>query len=652
VRFLVGCLLATLLVAAPSASAEPAPVKLRWLALGDSYSSGEGVYGTGDGVVLGNGDECARSKAAWARLAALWVNTANDPAVRAMFGAFQQLIGGDRVDDRPRVDVDMTFLACSGAQTIEAGAAQDLDEQLAQATGTYDVITFSFGGNDAQFSPIIKGCLNPKPYGCDETEAAMVGRIRDEVAPKLDTAYRKIRQKLAPGGRVIVLGYPRLFDQPFLRRTCFGLIPRDDITKLRNVGAALNTTIQDAATRNDFDYVDVASAFEGHNACGRGIENPARDVLVWQAKERFPFELTPLCLTMKWVNGISLGVETGGRFMHSFHPNLCGHVVESLLVAQRVLSWKAIGDAPAKPERVNLYHGGLSVRVGPHETLQYRYGDPVAPVVDHLTQLFGLPGPEDTVAVEPQACGWADGMTWEAGGTPVLTVCVRDGTFVGYLQHEANPAITSVDGVTAGSPMWRLMLGAGSEIAFTEESRRLGGVIVSAHAYTRCDVGNLGDPPIEGVVSDPADWTGEVMAVGDRPELACAPTGPQPVPPAQYFHDFFYFFTHNGYLCGIAEEHAVCQGETSPVPPQPADCREGWGYGMGVEKSGAVDFLCAGGLMYGPPDRNPDDRDALPDGRSLSAYGFTCSVSGPEVRCVHDATGHGFAIAPTTNDRF
>ena len=651
-RFLVGCLLATLLVATPSASAQPAPVTLRWLALGDSYSSGEGVLGTGDGVVAGDGDTCARSRHAWARLAATWVRTANEPGVRAMFGAFQQLIGGAGAADRPRLDVNMTFLACSGAQTVEAGAAQDLDEQLAQATGTYDVITFSFGGNDAQFSPIIKGCLNPKPYGCDETEAAMTGRIRDEVAPKLDTAYRKIRQKLAPGGRVIVLGYPRLFDHPFLRGSCFGVIPRADIVKLRHVGDALNATIRDAATANDVDFVDVAPVFEGHNACGRGFEDPLTDLAAWAAKEQFPLELTPLCLTMKWVNGISLGLETGGRFMHSFHPNLCGHVVESLLVAQRVLSWRAVGDARAKPERVNLYHGGLSVRIGPHETLQYRYGSPVAPVVDHLTQLFGLPGPEDTVPMVAGACGWADGMTWRAGGVPVLTVCVRDGTFTGYVQHEANPAITAVDGVTAGSPTWRLLLGAGSEIAFTDESRRIGGVVVRGQSYVRCDVEDLGDPLIEGVVSDAADWTGEVVAVGDRPVLPCEPAGPQPVPPARYFHDFFYFFTHNGFLCGIAEEHAVCQGETSPVPPQPADCREGWGYGMGVEQSGAVDFLCAGGLMYVPPDREPDDRDVLPDGRSLSAYGFTCSVSGPAVRCVHDASGHGFSVAPTANERF
>ncbi len=651
-RFLVSCLFAALLVVPPSAAAQPAPVTLRWLALGDSYSSGEGVFGTGDGAVLGNGDTCARSRHAWSRLAATWVRTANDPKVRTVFRAFRQLTGGGSDEATPRIDVDMTFLACSGAQTVEAGAAQDLDEQLAQATGTYDIITFSFGGNDSQFSPIIIGCLNPFPRGCDETEAAMTGRIRDEVAPRLDTAYRKIRQKLAPGGRVIALGYPRLFDRPFLRGSCFGVIPRDDITTLRHVGDVLNATIRDVATRNDVDFVDVAPVFEGHNACGRGFEDPVRDLADWAAREALPLELTPLCLTMKWVNGISLGLETRGRYMHSFHPNLCGHVVESLLVAQRVLSWRAIGDAPAKPERVNLYHGGLSVRVGPHETLQYRYGSPVEPVADHLTQLFGLPGQEDVVPVVPQACGWADGMTWRAGGAPVLTVCVRDGTFTGYLQHEANPAITSVDGVTAGSPAWRLLLGTGSEIAYTEESRRNGGVVVQTHAYTRCDVDELGDPPIEGTVRNAADWTADVLTVGDRPELPCEPTGPQPVPAAQYFHDFFYFFTHGDYMCGIAEEHAVCQGETSPVPPQPADCREGWGYGMGVDASGTADFLCAGGLMYVPPDRSPDDRDVLPDGHSLSAYGFTCSVSGPAVRCVHDASGHGFAIAPTSNDRF
>lgn len=651
----VVCLLAALLTAPPAAAQPFQKQTLRWLAIGDSYSSGEGVYRAGDGRFGDKKDDpCARSRFAWARLAATWVEKATDPAVRRVFRMFGQDIG----DHTPDIDVDMTFLACTGAQTTEAGAAQDLDEQLAQATGRYDLITLSFGGNDAQFAPIIEGCVNPVPhFSCDESENTMKTRIRNEVAPKLTAAYHKIRAKLAPGGRVVVAGYPRLFDRPLLRATCFGLILRDDIQMLRRVADTLNGTIADLASRNNLDYVDVATPFEGRNACGSGVESPLLDRARWLAKETFPLEFTPLCLTMKWINGISAGIEVGVREGHSFHPNVCGHVVESLLVARRVLGWRATGDAPAKPRGVDLYHGGLAVRIGDHETLQYQYNDPVAPVVDHLTQLFGLPGPADTVPVNPGACGWADGMTWQADGAPVLTVCVRGDRFVGYLQHEARPSITASDGVTVGAKVWRLLASSGAQVSFTDESRRIGGQVVVVHSYIRCDSKELGDPAQRGRLRDPSDWAGPIVEVADGQEGSCpVETTPrfEPVSPEQYRQSFFYFFTSpdGRYTCAIAEEQAVCQGETQPVPPRPADCRESWGFGMGVGTTGVANFLCAGGVMYGPGNRDPDDRDKLPAGRSLTTFGFTCSSDGTGIRCVHEASGHGFMIAPTTNEKF
>jgi hypothetical protein len=88
------------------------------------------------------------------------------------------------------------------------------------------------------------------------------------------------------------------------------------------------------------------------------------------------------------------------------------------------------------------------------------------------------------------------------------------------------------------------------------------------------------------------------------------------------------------------------------VPPKPDDCRVSWGGGLSVAATGEVDFLCVGGLVYGPLNRNPDERDTLPIGRSISAFGFTCSAEGAGVRCVQDATGHGYVIAPAANERF
>jgi hypothetical protein len=73
---------------------------------------------------------------------------------------------------------------------------------------------------------------------------------------------------------------------------------------------------------------------------------------------------------------------------------------------------------------------------------------------------------------------------------------------------------------------------------------------------------------------------------------------------------------------------------------------------MEVDQTGKAGFLCAGGLMYGPSGRNPDARDKLPAGKSITALGFTCAAADTGIRCTHDASNHGFAIAPTSNDQF
>jgi endonuclease/exonuclease/phosphatase family metal-dependent hydrolase len=124
---------------------------------------------------------------------------------------------------------------------------------------------------------------------------------------------------------------------------------------------------------------------------------------------------------------------------------------------------------------------------------------------------------------------------------------------------------------------------------------------------------------------------------------------------ASYTGVFYYFKSADDrYSCGLDAEKAICQGETSPVPPRPASCHEdiGWGYGMSVDATGKTDFVCAGGVIFYPIDREPADRDILPPGRSFSALGFTCAADESDIRCTHEATRHGFAIAADTNERF
>jgi Vacuolar protein sorting-associated protein 62 len=156
--------------------------------------------------------------------------------------------------------------------------------------------------------------------------------------------------------------------------------------------------------------------------------------------------------------------------------------------------------------------------------------------------------------------------------------------------------------------------------------------------------------------------TGPVFATetcADPLPLPTATPGPSvpsdsSVPAEQYRQGSFYYFksADDTYGCGIAENEALCQGETQPLPPRPASCRESWGDGMFVDTAGKSDFVCAGGLIYGPSGRNPEPRDVLPPGSSITALGFTCAAEDGAIRCTHDASGHGFHIAADSNEQF
>ncbi|RDI26560.1 endonuclease/exonuclease/phosphatase family protein [Lentzea flaviverrucosa] len=167
------------------------------------------------------------------------------------------------------------------------------------------------------------------------------------------------------------------------------------------------------------------------------------------------------------------------------------------------------------------------------------------------------------------------------------------------------------------------------------------------------------------IKSHESDHWGLVTTIDPGSERVTAPPSPtvSAVPADRYRHELysgtpFYFFTSadSTYLCAIVSDQAVCQGRTNPVPPAPPTCaREGgpsWGNGLFVDATGKVDFVCAGGIMYAPTDRAPDERDVLRPGTSFTALGYTCGAERTGIRCRQDVSGHGFFIAPDTNERF
>ncbi len=224
---------------------EPRPLRT-YVAMGDSYASGTG---TGEYYDAG----CQRSNHSYAKQLA-------------------ELRG-----------LTLTHAACSGARIPNVRA-----NQLAALNDTIDLVTISIGGNDAGFADVITECAKPAPFTCDGDIANARAFINDTLPGQLDALYTEIETR-APNARVVVLGYPLLFNGE--QCNLGARISPAEQDALNGVGDLLATKINDAVTKHGFEFLDVRAPFTGHRVCD----------------------------DVEWLNGLS------NPLGESYHPNRAGH---------------------------------------------------------------------------------------------------------------------------------------------------------------------------------------------------------------------------------------------------------------------------------------------------------------------------------------
>jgi lysophospholipase L1-like esterase len=256
----------------------PVPIDLkasgRYVALGDSYSAGEGLepFEAGTVDIEDGGDRCHRS-AGFA------------------YPLLLQFV--------PEFPTETVFRACSGADVENvldvvqehSGVANHLGLQVGPDIGGDDVtlVTISIGGNDVDFAKVLSFCFNEGPdcsqlpyQGKYETLEAWADAVIPQLKTELTGFYRRLRGAF-PSARIVVLGYPALFPakQPSIHSAhsalCSILFQRwaaPERQAIRDWGARLNRIIfeasEEAASRVEF--VDIAPYFASHEPCGSGGE--------------------------------------------------------------------------------------------------------------------------------------------------------------------------------------------------------------------------------------------------------------------------------------------------------------------------------------------------------------------------------------------
>jgi lysophospholipase L1-like esterase len=217
-------------VAVGALPAAAAPRAVQYVALGDSYAAG-----TAAGGVL----NCRQSEDGYPT---------------------SLLDLGGRIDLQANGNV-----ACSGATTSEV-----VGNQLSALNGDTRLVTLTVGAANFDLSGLLAVCIQ-MPASC---EAEIIDRLADlpELGSELTLLYANVAAR-APRARVIVTGYPHLFEPTA------AFVDPGIIIAVNQATDELNAIIErSVAAANDADinihYVDVTEEFAGHGIV-TPITNPS-----------------------------------------------------------------------------------------------------------------------------------------------------------------------------------------------------------------------------------------------------------------------------------------------------------------------------------------------------------------------------------------
>ncbi len=242
-----------------------------YVALGDSYSAGEGLLPFAPGTAL---TQCDRS----------------------VSYAYPYLLSRQLHVSPP----SFTFNACSGALVGEILKPIHRSGVLvpAQVGGAIQpsvgLVTLTIGGNNAIFSKVVLTCMVSgnclgtafPPPGTSEATAKHVppGKLLTEWGPATiqeigdedATVFRTLRRDF-PHARIVVIGYPYLFPSqsdpgfPFFPPECASILNRLSIrerTGIRTLQDQLNDRTYEEAVAAGIEFVSPVAIWDGHEPCG------------------------------------------------------------------------------------------------------------------------------------------------------------------------------------------------------------------------------------------------------------------------------------------------------------------------------------------------------------------------------------------------
>ncbi len=285
------------------------PPDVAYVALGDSYTSGEG------------GEEYFKNSDVGGRSA----NATN--ACHRSVRAYSPLSYESFVADNPNGVNTYAFLACSGALTEHImrnayrwGEVPQLRQGFIDENTTH--VSIGIGGNDAGFADVLAKCLDFRSLqrSCEDDALEDGGERIGTLVPRRIRALRGTYEELldevhdlAPDAQITLVGYPDVVNNtPAEGSICDNLLRQRERDFFDEMVVMLNEVIIDVTAERDFaNYAHIRDVYQGHEAC--------TDVLEGQ----------------QWINALTVQFCDSCQLFPSaasFHPNDKGHAAAGPIV--------------------------------------------------------------------------------------------------------------------------------------------------------------------------------------------------------------------------------------------------------------------------------------------------------------------------------
>lgn len=265
---------------------EPQASRLDYLAMGDSYSSGEGDIYNGESVNYirntGGEDGCHLSDRSYPFILAKYWNVKE--------GRMQSIAcSGARVvhDYISR----LKYYQGQNKQAKSVFATKNRDEVIQNVRDNFlpgyipqiefvreyrpKVITLTGGGNDVGFGDILEACNDPKTSIFFTCSCAADDRVKRLLKDSIHNQYgitkllvKKLKEA-SPGSKIYVVGYPQFIEKG--EQNCFlngGLLNHHEREAIFDMTKEMNEVLWRAATDSGVPFVDITDALSGGRLCG------------------------------------------------------------------------------------------------------------------------------------------------------------------------------------------------------------------------------------------------------------------------------------------------------------------------------------------------------------------------------------------------